>query len=245
MIAVACGAYVISAFLSLRLGKKGIGPQAHEVSKEIAGFSEMFQGFKTLREHGDALRGIFATATQRGSLTALTLAALLLERNTFNASNNPDAGLRGFAFILVIAGIGVGVGSFLSPIGVLKFGRHYWIKLNLIAPIPFLVLFSLLQNRLTLALTGFVVAGFGQSLKVANDALVQSKISDIYRGRVFAFYDVAVNGAIVLGAVVSALVLPTSGKSLILPILICLVFIICNSTLLAKSNFSGHSHPTK
>ena len=244
MIAFACGAYLISALLATRLGQCGIGPVEHEVSKEVAGFKEIAQGFNSLREHGDALRGIFATAIQRGGLTALTLSALLLERNTFNPSNNPDAGLRGFAFMLVIAGIGVGAGSFLSPLGVLKYGRHYWIKLNTILPIPILVLFAFFHNRLVLALTGFIVAGFGQSLKVSNDALVQSKINDIYRGRVFAFYDVAVNGAIVSGAVIAALILPTSGKSFALPLIIAGVFALTNGTLLKRSNFSGHSHPT-
>jgi MFS family permease len=170
--------------------------------------------------------------------------ALLLERNTFHPSNNPDAGLRGFAFTLAIAGIGVGVGAFLSPLGVLKFGRHFWIKLSMAGSIPFLLLMSVIQNQILLAIAAFFVAAFGQSVKVSNDALVQSKISDIYRGRVFAFYDVAVNGAIVSGAVVAALLLPTSGKSSLLPILISLLYLLTNVTLLKRSSFSGHSDAT-
>ena len=146
--------------------------------------------------------------------------------------------------LLTGVGIGVGVGSFLSPLGVAKYGRHYWIKLSMILPIPTLILLAFFPNRFVLALTGFVMAGFGQSLKVSNDALVQSKISDIYRGRVFAFYDVAVNGAIVSGAVIAALILPTSGKSIALPLVIAAIFILINGTLLKRSNFSGHSHPT-
>ena len=54
----------------------------------------------------------------------------------------------------------------------------------------------------------FFVGLFGQGMKVTNDALVQSKIDDEYRGRVFAFYDVAVNAGIVTSAVISALILP-------------------------------------
>ena len=244
MISFACGAYLISALLATRLGRRGIGPVEHEVSKEVKGFKEIAQGFNSLREHGDALRGIFATAIQRGGLTSLTLMALLLQRNTFNPSNNPDAGLRGFAFTLSIAGVGVGLGAFLSPLGVMKFGRHFWIKLSLIASIPFLILIALIQNRFLLAVVGFFVAGFGQCVKVSNDALVQSKISDIYRGRVFAFYDVVVNGAIVSGAVIAALMLPASGKSLSLPILIALIYAATNLFLLKRANFSGHSNST-
>lgn len=244
LIAISCAAYLVAALISSRLGKNGIGPLEHEASNEIRGFKEMAAGFNFLRNHGDALRGIFATAIQRGGLTSLTLMALLLQRNTFNPSSNPDAGLRGFAFTLGIAGVGVGLGAFLSPFGVLKFGRHYWIKLSVIAPIPLLIAIALVQNNFLLAITGFFVAGFGQCVKVSNDALVQSKISDIYRGRTFAFYDVAVNGAIVSGAILAALILPTSGKSLIMPLLIVLLYLITNLTILKRSNFSGHSHPT-
>lgn len=244
LISIACIAYLIASALTIRLGRAGIGPLAHETTQEIRGFKEMAEGFKFLRSHNDALRGIFATAIQRGGLTALTLMALLLERNTFHPSSNPDAGLRGFAFTLAIAGVGVGVGAFLSPLGVLKFGRHYWIKLSMAGSIPFLLLMSVIQNQLLLAIAGFFVAAFGQSVKVSNDALVQSKISDIYRGRVFAFYDVAVNGAIVSGAVVAALLLPDSGKSALLPILISILYLLTNVTLLNRASFSGHSDAT-
>lgn len=244
LISIACGAYLLAALITTRLGKNGIGPLAHETTKEIHGFKEMVAGFKFLKSHGDAMRGIFATGIQRGGLTALTLMALLLQRNTFNPSSNPDAGLRGFAFTLAIAGVGVGLGAFLSPFGVLKFGRHFWIKISMAASIPFLLLISIVQNQYLLAIAGFFVAGFGQSVKVSNDALVQSKISDIYRGRVFAFYDVAVNGAIVSGAIIAALLLPSSGKSTTLPILISLLYLATNLTLLKRTSFSGHSDAT-
>ena len=146
------------------------------MTKEIRGFAEMAAGFKTLRGHTDALRGIFTTGIQRGGLTALTLMALLLQRNTFNPSNNPDAGLRGFALTMAIAGVGVGVGAILSPLGVAKFGRHAWIKISLIAPIPFLILIALITDKVLFTIAGFFLAGFGQCVKVSNDALVQSKI---------------------------------------------------------------------
>ena len=72
---------------------------------------------------------------------------------------------------------------------------------------------------------------------MTNDALVQSQIADEYRGRVFAFYDVAVNGLIVLGAVVAAMILPKSGKSLELPIITVGVFAIASLVLLRRSKF--------
>jgi MFS family permease len=95
-----------------------------------------------------------------------------------------------------------------------------------------------------LILTAFFVGGFGQSLKITNDALIQSKIEDEFRGRTFAFYDVAVNAAIVSGAIIAALILPPSGVSLVLPWVIAGVFALSAFVLLRKSKFLVYSSST-
>jgi MFS family permease len=239
LILISAGGYLLAGIFALRLTNSQIGPQPHEVPQEMRGFGEMLEGFHILKNHSDALRGIFATGVQRGGITALTLMALLLERNTYNASNNPDAGLRGFAYALGIAGIGIGLGAFAGPYGVARFGRHTWMRISMISPIGFLIIFGLFPNELALIITAFFVGGFGQSLKITNDALVQSKIEDEFRGRIFAFYDVAVNGAIVSGAVIAALTLPPSGVSLHLPWFIASAYAITTFVLLRNSKFSA------
>ena len=244
LILVASCGYLLAALFASRISKSEIGPLPHEVSQEIKGFGEMLEGFHILKKHGDAIRGIFATGVQRGGITALTLMALLLERNTYNATDNPDAGLRGFAYALAIAGIGIGLGAIAGPFGVVKFGRHVWIRISMLAPIGFLIIFGIFPNEFMLILTAFFVGGFGQSLKITNDALVQSKIEDEFRGRTFAFYDVAVNAGIVSGAIIAALVLPADGISLVLPWLIAAAFLAAGLLLLRSPNFSAYSSST-
>ena len=235
LIAMAC--YLLSALFTRRLSRSEIGPAPHEISRQIKGLRELNEGLRILRSHPDALRGIFSTAIQRGGLTAATLMGLLLERNTFNLSSNPDAGLAGFAFALGVAGLGFGVGSFITPYFVGYFGRHRWIRMMMVAPAPFLILFAFLPQEWLLITTAFFVAACGQAVKVTNDALVQSQIADEFRGRVFAFYDVVVNSVIVLGAIIAALVLPSSGKSMGLPLLITSAFGITSLILLRSSKF--------
>jgi MFS family permease len=244
LILISAAGYLTAALFASRIGKREIGPLPHEISQEIKGLGEMLQGFHILRSHSDALRGIFATGVQRGGITALTLMALLLERNTFNATDNPDAGLRGFAYALAIAGVGIGLGALAGPFGVAKFGRHKWIRISMLAPIGFLLLFGIFPNEFMMIATAFFVGGFGQSLKITNDALVQSKIEDEYRGRIFAFYDVAVNGAIVSGAIISALVLPADGVSLFMPWLIAFAYALTAFVLLRKTKFAAYSSST-
>jgi len=233
----------LSAALScFRLTKKEIGPLPHEMPEENKGFKEILEGLKILRRHPDALRGIFAVGMQRSGITALTLMALLLERNTFNDPANPEAGLAGFGRALAIAGIGIGLGAVISPYGVLKFGRHKWMRILMFACIPPLLIYAFSVNEITMIGSAFFVGLCGQGIKVTNDALVQSKINDEFRGRVFAFYDVAVNAGIVIGAIGAALLLPDSGVTSLLPFVIALVYLFAAAVLMRKSNFAASTN---
>jgi hypothetical protein len=93
------------------------------------------------------------------------------------------------------------------------------------------------RTQILLIITAFITGLFGQSLKVTNDALVQGKISDEFRGRVFAVYDVLVNGSIVICSVVAALLLPQSGDSWVVPLIITLGYALVATTTLRPSKF--------
>lgn len=231
--------YLIAALFTSFVAKSEIGPRPHEVVKGsfTQGFREMREGFRFLEDHADATRGIVATALHRGGLTALTLTALLLERNTFHDPKNSEAGLAGLSVDLSIAAIGFVIGAVMAPYGVRRFGRHRWIRLSIAAASASVVLLIFIRNPVTLAITAFLAAAFGQSVKVTNDALVQSKIDDFYRGRVFSVYDVMVNGAIVLGALSAAVLLPVSGDSWRVPAFIVLVWFLVAAVLLRPKKF--------
>jgi MFS family permease len=190
-----------------------------------------------LKQHVDAARGIAAIAVHRGGITALTLIALLLERNTFHDPADNEAGLAGLSFTLSIAACGFVIGAVIAPYGVSKVGRHRWMRFAMTASTlgPLFIVFS--RTPLTLACAAFVTALFGQSLKVTNDALVQSKIDDIYRGRVFSVYDVVVNGAIVSGAVIAALALPNSGDTFLVPLTVSILYLTAGLRLLRSRVF--------
>ncbi len=239
LVLIASGGYLTASLMALRLGRKEIGPLPHEVKEASIkeGLIEMREGFAFLRTHQDAIRGILATAVQRGGITALTLTALLLQRNTFNSPDNPEDGLRGFGIVLAIAGIGITLGALTAPYGVARFGRHRWIKWSMLLSAfgPLILVVS--QTEVALALTGFFVALCGQNVKVTNDALVQSKIDDYYRGRVFAVYDVLVNGAIVSGGLIAALLLPTSGVTPWVPALVSAMYLLVALRLLRPKKF--------
>jgi MFS family permease len=226
--------YLLAALFAATLKKQEIGPLDHEIKNASfsQGLIEMREGIKFLRQNLDTARGIAAVAVHRGGITALTLIALLLERNTFHDPADNEAGLAGLSFVLTIAACGFVVGAVIAPYGVRKVGRHRWMRFAMIASAlgPLFIVFT--RTPLTLTLAGFVTALFGQSLKVTNDALVQSKIDDIYRGRVFSVYDVVVNGAIVSGAVFAALLLPNSGDTFLVPLIVAVLYLTAGVRLL-------------
>lgn len=231
--------YLATSLLASNLKKDEIGPLEHEIKNAsfTQGLIEMREGVKFLSQNVDAARGIAAVAVHRGGITALTLIALLLERNTFHDPADSEAGLAGLSFTLTIAACGFVVGAVIAPYGVRKVGRHRWMRLMLSASTlgPLFIVFS--RTPLTLAIAAFVTALFGQSLKVTNDALVQSKIDDIYRGRVFSVYDVVVNGAIVSGAVIAALLLPDTGDNYLVPSIVAGIYFIAGARLLRSRVF--------
>ena len=238
IMAAACG-YALASAMALRLKKLEIGPQEHE-RKPVSltqGFIEMREGWDFLKIHSDAMRGIVANGLQRGGLTALTLVGLMLERNTFNDPAKPEAGLSGLALAFSIAGIGIVLGALIAPFGVKRYGRHSWMRkmmyLSVLGPLPL----AIWGTEITLFLAAFLTSLFGQSFKVTNDALVQSKIDDYYRGRVFAVYDVLVNAAIVSGGIIAALLLSDSGKGWQVPTLVSLIYLVTATRLLRSGKF--------
>lgn len=239
IVSVAAVGYLTAAFFA-SLWKRGeIGPLPHEMVKAsfTQGFRDMREGIRFLEDHADAARGIAAIAIQRGGLTALTLMTLVLERNYFNDPLDPEAGLAGVTFMIVTAATGLVIGAIVAPFGVARVGRHRWIRFAMLAASVSVIGLALTRTTLTLALTAFFTALCGQSIKVTNDALVQSKIDDIFRGRVFAVYDVVVNLSIVSGALLAAILLPTNGDSWLLPTVVGLGYFLTAITLLRPSKF--------
>jgi len=221
--------YFISALFSLRLRRDELGPTKGEISAANKdwkdGFSQMREGFVYLKSNKDSGIGICAVAVQRGGLTALTLMALILERNAFHSPSDPDAGLSGFARAITIAGIGIMLGAVISPAAVRRFGRHRWMRIAMLIASFGPAIFIISQSEIAMIAMGFVCGFGGQGVKVTNDALVQEKISDDYRGRVFAVYDVVVNAAIVSGSLIAAAVMPKNGLGITLPLIITTLYL--------------------
>lgn len=240
LILIAVLGYLTATLFTSFIGRGELGPLPHE-NQPKDGLAELIAAFKFLRVHHDAVRGIIATSIQRGGLTALTIVGLLLERNTFNDPLNTEAGLAGVSRAIACAGAGLVVGAIVAPIGVEKVGRHNWIRMMMFLSALTPVLVGVIHSPWSLYDSAFFVAAAGQSMKVTNDALVQSKITDDFRGRTFALYDMSVNVAIVSCGLLAATFMPNSGVTVSVPAGITFVYLFCAIVLLRPSKFSGTS----
>lgn len=238
LVIVAAFGYLIAALLALRVNRHEFGPEPHIVAPAwYEGFNEMREGFRYLSAHATSFLAIIVVAIQRGGLTALTLMALILERNTFNTASNPDAGLGGFAVALVLSGLGIMLGAIITPAATLFIDRFSWSRWSMVAAAVMPIYFAFSLNEIALIAMGFLTGMAGQAVKVTNDAIVQQTTTDIYRGRVFAVYDVVVNAAIVSGALLCAAFLPASGLSRGIPLGISLIYIFAALVLMNKKIF--------
>jgi predicted MFS family arabinose efflux permease len=64
-----------------------------------------------------------------------------------------------------------------------------------------------------LLVSAFVIGIGVQAAKICVDAILQAASDDVFRGRVFSFYDAVYNAAFVAAATLAAFVLPPDGYS--------------------------------
>jgi len=60
---------------------------------------------------------------------------------------------------------------------------------------------------------GFCLYLTGQGVAICAVTILQEEVDDAYRGRIFAFYDVAFNVMLAAGALISAAFMPHTGRS--------------------------------
>jgi len=157
-----------------------------------------------------------ATGSQRAMYGILLLTSILLYRNYFYRVSGADSALNHFTLVIIAAAFGYGAAAVVTPIATRWLSKAALITValalggvvtGLLGPtfqqVPFLALSLLL---------GLVAQG----VAICSVTIIQQRMDDDYRGRVFALYDMLFNVPFVLGAVVAAQIIPDTGKSYLL-----------------------------
>ncbi|WEH34538.1 MFS transporter [Streptomyces sp. AM 4-1-1] len=208
--------YLASALASLGFARDLLGPEADEAGTRLRQALAittrgLADGLRHLRERREAARALAAMTVIRFCYGALTVMMLMLCRYAW--SDTEAHGLALLGLTLGVSAVGFFTAAVLTPWAVRLLGRFGWMSLCAVAAavlVPALGLSFVVTPTLIAA---FVVGLVTQGTKIATDTVTQTEVDDLFRGRVFALYDVLFNVAFVGAAAISALALPPDGRS--------------------------------
>ena len=194
--------WLLASAVAARIGSD-LSPLADEerprlLRYEIRRVADEFRdGIGRLAHAPRALGPITAiTLDQIGEGIMLTL-SLVVFRERFRE------GVGSFSWLIGAGGVGVMVG--LATVGALedRFRKERIVAGSFFASGLWLLLLALHVTGWSVLLASFVVGATFAWKKIPIDTLVQESLPDRFRGRVFAVYDVAYNGARIAAALVA------------------------------------------
>jgi hypothetical protein len=186
----------------------------------LADFAVMTRGLVSGAQHVWQRRPVAAalgaTGGQRAIYGILLLTSILLYRNYFFRASGANSALGHFTLVIIAAAIGYGAAAVVTPVATRRLSKAALITvlLGLGGVVTGVLGPTFAQPAfLVLSLTLGLVA---QGVAICSVTIIQQRMDDDYRGRVFALYDMLFNVPFVLGAVVAAQIIPDSGKSYLL-----------------------------
>ncbi|NXY92872.1 MFS transporter [Streptomyces sp. BR123] len=248
VVLLGAGLYLCAALVSLRLATDLLGPDhrvgvAHPTVAEGIALTVrgMAEGLRHLAQRREAAQALTAMTLMRFCYGALTVTLLMLCR--YSWSDNESDGLALLGIAVGFSGAGFFAAAVITPRMVGRLGTLGWITACSAAAsvlVPALGLFFLPGPMLAAA---FVLGLATQGAKIATDTVVQSRVDDDFRGRVFSVYDVLFNVAFVLAAAVSSLMLPSDGQSAVLIVTVSVLYALTAVYLGRQGNVSRETRP--
>jgi MFS family permease len=217
---VAALTYVISSIVATTMAKRELGP-SYEPGQAGPG--------RLLSELGVVAAGLAAGARyifrQRGPAAALGatggnrvfygmlfLMSILLYRNYFYHSSATTAESH-YTVLVTVVGIGYGSAALVTPAVTRRLAKPAFITLALAASAVVIGVLGETFSQVPYLVMGFVLGLSGQSVAICSVTILQEQLTDDFRGRAFAFYDMMFNITFVVGALISSQFMPLSGKS--------------------------------
>lgn len=213
VLVVGAAAYLLSAIVASRL--PGLGPDLEGVDRAVReALGSVVRGLADAARHLPPLGrlALGVVAASRLPYGVMIVGTVLLFRNYFERTD-AGAGFAGVGVAVGASGVGFALAAVITPSLTRRFGMQVYVTA--------LSLFAALMQVFPAALFtrwGIVVSAFGlgvttQGVKICVDTTIQRVVGDVYRGRVFALYDVLFNAVLVGSTALAAAVLPPDGRS--------------------------------
>ncbi|MFI5959602.1 MFS transporter [Cryptosporangium sp. NPDC051539] len=213
----AVGAYLASAGFAVRFPVAALGPDRDDPTARLETVGSvvrgMIAGVRHLSDRRAAAFALLTVGLGRVGFGITTMALLLLYRNTLEGSRLFPGGDTGLGQVVLATGLGAFLAALVTPGVVRRISRRTWMTALLVVLAgawPVIVA----APRTAVVVAVALAAGWAsQGIKIIVDAAVQSEVDDVFRGRVFALYDMLFNVCVVSGLLIAAFGLPDSGRS--------------------------------
>ena len=213
--------YLAAGLVATRMRKDLLGPSRPPGGRMRAGLltdlGAIAAGLAAGARHVARRRGTAAALAATGSLQflfgILLLMSILLYRNYFYPGSGANTALKHFLVLVVVMGIGRASAAVITPGATRRISKAAWIT-GLLATAAV----AISAGGQEFSQVGFVLIGFAlgvvtQGVTIATTTILQQDVDDDYLGRVFSVNDMVYNVTFVLGACVSAVFMPVTGKS--------------------------------
>ena len=225
--AAAC--YVLAGMAALRFRTDQLGPdeqtRANRESMRHV-LRGMLAGARHIRSQPAVWRAFVVIGVHRFFYGVMVICTLLLYRNYFTDDGVLRAGLSGIGQVVLATAVGGGVAALISPAAARRWGYVRWsaalLMLSAVVELALGVPF-----RMATFLPAAALLGLGaQGVKICVDTITAQQVDDEFRGRVFSIYDMVFNLVFVAAAVLTALVLPENGKSVLALVVIAISYLL-------------------
>ena len=220
---IATVGFVLSAVLALSIPRRQLVPDTVATTRVRDVVTGLVEAVAHLRAQRPAGIGLLTIAAHRLIHGIVTVATILVYRNYFHRPDEIDPAIADLGLLVVITGAGFVFASVVAPPLSARRGLRSTMIMCLLGSAVFQVMPGAIYARLTIMVAAFLLGLTAQGIKICVDTVVQAHVADGFKGRVFVIYDIIFNVALVAAAVIAAVILPASGKSV--PILI--IMAIC------------------
>jgi MFS family permease len=226
VLVVGAASYLLSALVASRLPY--LGPDLEGIDRAVReALGNVVRGLLDAVRHLPALGRLSLGVVSAGQLPygVMIVGTILLFRNRFEQAN-VASGLAGFGIVVAASGVGLAVAALITPSMTRRLGmRGYVTALSMLAALM-MVFPAALFTPWAIAVSAFGLGVTTRGVKICVDTTLQRVVGDVYRGRVFALYDVLFNAVFIMATALAAIVLPVDGRSYVVLALSCLWYLL-------------------
>ena len=213
-----------------------LNSQLQAVAKELGSGIQVLQKLPLVRQ------GIFAASLQRFAFGITTIYALILSRTKWSTGGQITNSISDFGACAGSAALGGFVAAIISALLLSESDsngqrilRQQQLRraaiITCLVSTPLIYFLLIAASLISVCLAAFVIAFAGQLLKIHADTTIQALVDDLWRGRVFAIFDMLLNGSLVLGITLYAALPIMQNGFMVTALVTSLTFVVCASLI--------------